>query len=93
MPDNPQCRYRLSNDCKRIWTGKKTQIPVGINTLVFVDIFEKFEEGTTESVKIRAYFPDGNIVVGTVPGFCIEIHNFNSLFDGRFNSTGQLAVP
>jgi hypothetical protein len=81
-------RYKLTNDCKHIYDQQKNKILIPRNvTTIFVDLLNPpIEEGICELVAIKAFFPDGLIVVGSVVGFHIKLHNHNQLFDGRFNS-------
>lgn len=80
-------RYKLADDCKHIYDLDKKKIPIHCKGVIFVDLLNPpHEEGICELVPIKAFFPDGLIVVGSVVGFLIELHNKSELFDGRFNS-------
>lgn len=81
-------RYKLTNDCKQIYNENKEKIPVDNRQITFVDLLNPpIEEGICEIVKIRAYFPDGRVIIGEVIGSCITLHNQNELYDGRFNAS------
>lgn len=80
-------RYCLNRSAKELHLddGAKVPVPFG-RAPVFVDVLSRLEEGACWPVRVRAFFPDGQIHVGTVVGFGIELFNRDDLFDGRFNA-------
>ena len=82
-------RYYLnSNSNIKIWTNNISYITVYSSKTkpIFVDLLESTEEGSCNHIKIRAFFNNGEIIIGHVVGCMISIFNIDSLYDGRFNS-------
>lgn len=80
-------RYKLAKDAVVTkMTGEKYYIDK--SDTCFVDILSPMiTEGICESIHIKVFEPDGNIIEGFTVGFNIKLANKDLLFDGRFNST------
>lgn len=86
-------RYTFDNDARNLVSNTGEKIPLRRNQNgtfdgVFLDILEPMEEeGICRMVKIKVFYPNGDIVSGSIMGHLIKLTSKDDLFDGRFNST------
>lgn len=90
---NPEPRYILNNANSPIYlfrdklgSEKIMTVHSQRNDPIFIDLFEPTTDGACQTVKVRAYLPEGQILDCYVVGFLIDILHKDSMFDGKFNT-------
>ena len=81
---DPEIRYVYdSSDFK----GKRTRVPLQRkDVLIFVNILEWRKD--LLALRVKLFLPDGEVMEGWIgTGWWppVKLHNFDELFDGRFN--------
>ena len=85
-------RYKMANDAKYLYLSedykKKMNIYPNAENIHFVDLLkpDEYSDDSKVCVSVRMFFPNGDIRTGWVQKDFIQLHNIESLFDGRFNS-------
>lgn len=81
-------RYAIGKDAKYLWSDDNTKEDINHSEgTIFVDLLEPTTEGNCDHIRVKCFFPNGNVKIGKVIGYSVFIYNKDELFDGRFNQS------